>query len=666
MKIKQIIILAILITVPLSYAKSKISAKFYGAKISTVIDTLAKVSHTNIIWDKNAVKEVKLGSKDEERVYLSVERPLSVYELFNTILKEVGPYKVENVSFSLSRSHNVSGTTVVSSGKDKAGLEVTSNIESSFSIYNNGLIAIPRGRLYRIKVASEVYISIHPAVIKYLGREAFENIVSMFRKSLPKTATITINNTSFTIYARYDKESIIKAINLIYPYVQSLESKASALLEEERIRKAEEFKKQQAEAERRKIEEKLIKKEVDICKDQFKEIEDELIVSLSDFGRYDFDEKKCKLIIVDKRVNIPKLSKIIAKAKRVKLITRCFYSRALEPSEIILNIQENYLSKYGTVVFKTIKTTSKVKGKSLRIQPGRTGMGNMSQSRTIEDEIITSLPKVCITDKPEIIERVKKDYADFLLDRPYQVEIEARIVQIESSYKRDLGIQWGVNSSGSLGGATYVTSGVGLNTGMTGNSYMFDFPAGNVAPGTGAAIGILIGTLTDNLDLRLTALEQIGKSKILSRPKLVTIDGEPAEISQGFEIPYVIAAAAGGTTIPTVQFKQAVLRLNVTPRTTIDGNIILNLTITQDIPDFKNTISGNIPIQTKAITSKVVVKDGSTVVIGGILEKEDFNQQKGVPGLSKIPIVGNLFKSKSINRTNRELLIFITPKIIYQ
>ncbi len=102
------------------------------------------------------------------------------------------------------------------------------------------------------------------------------------------------------------------------------------------------------------------------------------------------------------------------------------------------------------------------------------------------------------------------------------------------------------------------------------------------------------------------------------------------------------------------------------PRTTIDGNIILTLTITQDIPDFKNQVAGNIPIQTKAITSKVVVKDGSTIVIGGILERETFDQDKGVPGLSKLPVVGSLFKSKSENIANRELLIFITPKIIYE
>ncbi len=638
-----------------SYAKENISAKFFGAKISTVIDALSKISNKNVIWDKNAIDAVKLGQDGEEKVYLNIEKPVSVDTIINTVLKEVGPYKMEDISFSIARKHTTEG------------LDLSSDIRSSFTIYNNGLIAIPYKNMYRIKVASEVYISVHPYVIKYLGREAFESIISTLKKNLPRKAIIKADSSSFTIYARYDKESIIKAVNLVYPYVQSLESKASMLYAEEKLRREQEQKRLEEEAEKRKLEERLVKKEVKLCKKEFKEIEDELIAGLSDFGRYEFNEKKCKLTIVDKRENIPKLSKIIAKAKKVKLITKCYYARALEPSELLLNIQENYLSKYGSVIFKSIKTTAKVTGKTLRIaRGGQTGTTGTTTATTTKENIITSLPKVCITDKPEVIKKVKEDYADFLLDRPYQVEIEARIVQIESTYKKELGIQWGVNSSGGIGGGFYLTRGSGLNTGLSGNSFMFDFPSEDVTPGSGAAIGLLIGTLTTNLDLRLTALEKIGKSKLLSRPKLITIDGEAAEISQGFEIPYVVAAAAGASTISTVQFKQAVLKLNVIPRTTIDGNIILTLTITQDIPDFKNQIAGNIPIQTKAITSKVVVKDGSTVVIGGILERESFQQNRGVPGLSKLPILGNLFKSKAENIANRELLIFITPKIIYQ
>lgn len=654
---KGLMLILTLVVFSSSYSQEKISVKFFGARISTVVDALSKIANKNVIWDKNAVESVRLGQNDEEKVYLNVEKPISVDRIFDVVLREVGPYKIEDVSFSMARKHS------------SEGLDLSSDIRSSFTIYNNGLIAIPQKNIYRIKVASEVYISVHPYVIKYLGREAFESIISTLKKNLPKGALVKVDNSSFTIFARYDKESIIKAINLVYPYVQSLENKASMLYTEEKIRREQEQKRLEEEAEKKKLEERLVKKEIKLCKKEFKNIEDELIAGLSDFGRYEFNDKKCKLIIVDKRENIPRLSKIIAKAKKVKLITKCYYARALEPSELLLNIQENYLSKYGSVIFKSIKTTAKVTGKSLRItRGGQTGGGTTGGAMTtrIKEEIITSLPKVCITDKPEIIKKVKEDYSDFLLERPYQVEIEARIVQIESTYKKDLGIQWGVNSSGSLGSGFYLTQGTGLSTGLSGNSFMFDFPAENVNPTSGAAIGILLGTLTTNLDLRLTALERIGKSKLLSRPKLITIDGESAEISQGFEIPYVVAAVAGSTTIPTVQFKQAVLKLNVIPRTTIDGNIILTLTITQDIPDFKNQVAGNIPIQTKAITSKVVVKDGSTIVIGGILERETFDQDKGVPGLSKLPVIGSLFKSKSENIANRELLIFITPKIIYE
>jgi type IV pilus assembly protein PilQ len=92
----------------------------------------------------------------------------------------------------------------------------------------------------------------------------------------------------------------------------------------------------------------------------------------------------------------------------------------------------------------------------------------------------------------------------------------------------------------------------------------------------------------------------------------------------------------------------------------------MNITLTQDIPDFKNTIAGNIPIQTKAIISKVVAKDGSTIVIGGILEKSNFTQDTGVPGLKDLPIIGGIFKNKTYNISNKELLIFLSPKIVYE
>ncbi|MBX0312417.1 MAG: type II and III secretion system protein, partial [Sulfurihydrogenibium sp.] len=197
--------------------------------------------------------------------------------------------------------------------------------------------------------------------------------------------------------------------------------------------------------------------------------------------------------------------------------------------------------------------------------------------------------------------------------------------------------------------------------------YAVDFPATAATFPGGFAIGFSLGGFQNFLDVRLSALQSIGKSKILSKPQIVTIDGETAEISQGYEVPYTTAVAAGGGTVSSVSFKKAVLKLNVTPRTTADGNIIMDLTITQDIPSYEYSITGGPPsIKTKTVTSKVVAKDGSVIAIGGILEKTEDVKDSGVPGLMNIPILGYLFKEKYQQEKTNELLIFLSPKIVYE
>lgn len=150
--------------------------------------------------------------------------------------------------------------------------------------------------------------------------------------------------------------------------------------------------------------------------------------------------------------------------------------------------------------------------------------------------------------------------------------------------------------------------------------YAVDFPATYAKYPGGFAIGFSLGGLQNFLDVKLSALESKGKSKVLSKPQIVTLDGETAEISQGYEIPYSTAVATGGGTISSVSFKKAAMKLSVTPRTTADGHIVMDVSISQDAPDFDKAIAGNPPIQTKTITSKIVTKDGDVVAIGGILE----------------------------------------------
>ncbi len=603
---KLVLIIFTLIFVLKGFAEEKISAEFSGAKLNTVIDALSTLSKKNIIWDRNAVKY------KDKTVYLSIQKPVEIETLFDIVLSE------------------------------------------------NGLIYTKNGNIITIKEADQFFAYVPAVVIKQIGKNTFDSLIEIVKKNISPNAKLEINKDSYSIYVLDTKDNIAKIKTYITNYLEPLKKEALNL---EKLEEAEKAKLAKLQEEKQKIESLLIKKEVKVEPDLFSEIEDELIAKLSSFGKYSYNKNKKILTIIDVRENIPNLSKIIAKAQKINIETKCFYSRALEPAELLLNIKEKYLTKYGSVIFKSAKESEKVSGETVNLGGVSTGGGsrNITKQKTTE-KIITSLPKICITDKPKVIKEIKSEYSKVLLERPYQVVIEARIVQIESNFKKELGIQWGVNSTGSLGGGAFYSVG---GSGLTGN-YMFDFPAPSVIPGEGAAIGVLLGTINHNLDLRLSALEQIGKSKILSRPKIITIDGEAAEISQGFEIPYISTGTAGGAAIANVQFKQALLKLNVIPRTTIDGNVIMNITLTQDIPDFKNTIAGNIPIQTKAIISKVVAKDGSTIVIGGILEKSNFTQDTGVPGLKNIPVIGRLFKNKTYNISNKELLIFLSPKIVYE
>ncbi|MGC8735006.1 MAG: hypothetical protein ACP5RD_08275 [bacterium] len=150
----------------------------------------------------------------------------------------------------------------------------------------------------------------------------------------------------------------------------------------------------------------------------------------------------------------------------------------------------------------------------------------------------------------------------------------------------------------------------------------------------------------------------------MSAPKILTTDGETALIRQGFEIPYTTGATI--TTSANVNFKTAVMQFKVTPFSMTDGNIVLNIELSKDEPDFDRTIQGALPIKTKTVISRVAVKDGATVVIGGIIEKSESEIDSGVPGLMNIPLLGYLFKNKSKSSDSRELLIFISPKIVYE
>ncbi|MFO7578552.1 MAG: type IV pilus secretin PilQ, partial [Pelovirga sp.] len=261
-----------------------------------------------------------------------------------------------------------------------------------------------------------------------------------------------------------------------------------------------------------------------------------------------------------------------------------------------------------------------------------------------------------ITDVPARIERAKT-LIDILDTPERQVMIEARIVQVNSNYSRDLGVNWGyaltnsnhLNTVTNIGGdfkvTTPVTPSVGALAATGGIGTSFRFGSKLIDRGV--------------LDLQLSALESDGKGKVISTPRVTTLNGESATISQGTTIPYQTSGADG----PRTEFVDAELKLEVTPVINPDNSIILEILATNDSPSL--TAGATAPsIDTKKAETKVLIRDGETTVIGGIFVESMQESQTGVPLLMHVPGLGYLFKSNKQQTVKDELLIFITPRIM--
>ncbi len=228
-----------------------------------------------------------------------------------------------------------------------------------------------------------------------------------------------------------------------------------------------------------------------------------------------------------------------------------------------------------------------------------------------------------------------------------QVLIEARIVQLNTTESRDLGVQWGFNLT--------KTTDHQVNT-----NYAVNHPVAATSSAS-LSVGKLVGTTLWNLDLRLLAAEQAGRGKIISAPRVLTMNHVKATISQGTQIPYQAQSEDGISTV----FKDATLELQVTPHVTPDGRVRLQIQAKKEAPNYTQVIPGQPPaIDSRKVDTELLVDDGATVVIGGIIEENESESQSRTPGVHKVPVLGHLFKSNSSRREKNELLIFINPQIV--
>ena len=319
------------------------------------------------------------------------------------------------------------------------------------------------------------------------------------------------------------------------------------------------------------------------------------------------------------------------------------YAKAAELSEILNQQQNRILSERGSV--------------------------------TVDERTNTLL----VQDTAQTIRRVRGLIGQ--LDRPVrQVLIESRVVIASDDFARELGVRFGFNTSdelgdtsllvaggrpGHIGGTAGFAPGIENPAGDGTEALMVNLPtvlgtAGEVA--RGGAANILLGKAGEwLLQLELSAMQQEGRGEVISSPRVITSDQQKAVIKQGIEIPYQEATSSGAT---NVEFKEAVLKLEVTPHITPDDRVIMDLEVSKDNPDFSRTVLGVPPVDTRSVETSVLVDNGETVVLGGVFEETDNKGQEKIPFFGDLPGVGYLFRNEVIDRSKAELLIFVTPKIL--
>jgi type IV pilus assembly protein PilQ len=289
----------------------------------------------------------------------------------------------------------------------------------------------------------------------------------------------------------------------------------------------------------------------------------------------------------------------------------------------------------------------------------------LSQRGSIQTDQRTNT--IIITDLDERLTRATALLVT--LDRPEpQVEIEARIVQTTREFSRILGVQWGFNgrATQALGNTIPLAfpnqAAIGGRTGGQQGDEAASTAVNLAANAASSALGLALGSVNGavNLDVALSALERQGQGRLLSTPRVSTQNNIEAEITQGVQIP--IQTVSNNTV--TVSFKDAALTLRVTPQITAADTVIMRISVENAAPDFSRQVGGIPPIDTQRALTQVLVSNGETTVIGGIYVTREQAADDRTPGLHRLPLLGWLFKRESVTDESRELLIFITPRII--
>ncbi len=284
---------------------------------------------------------------------------------------------------------------------------------------------------------------------------------------------------------------------------------------------------------------------------------------------------------------------------------------------------------------------------------------------------------IIVNDTQPFIDKIR-NMVDLLDVQVKQVMVEARIVRATTDFTKEMGVKWGILSQGITNNNSLLVGGSDTTlwdlrdpqeSDLGGYTYEIQRPQnlnvdlGVTSPGASRIAFGLISLFDFMLDLELSALQADGYGEVISTPKVLTADKQKATVASGSQIPYQSAEGGGANAVSTTEFIDATLSLDVTPSITPDGKVQMELNITSDSPG-NPTPTGQLTINKNQINTNVLVDNGETVVLGGIFEQETRNAQTKVPFLGDIPYVGRLFRKDLKSDNKRELLIFVTPRIV--
>lgn len=545
-----------------------------------------------------------------------------------TVLKALSEVSQMSLVFDPAISQDLQKTVSVSIYKPVP-------VGEAFNIIlkENNLIAVPiDAKVYRITKAGSISVS-----VAELEEREIKEIVSFLKARVSPSAEIVLDKTLKTIYVR-DEETNIKKLE---PVLKNYRRLAQTLVPIEEIQTRVFY---------------LRFIDLDNAEKRIKPntTQETLITKAYDFNA---------LIIRDTPKRLAEYEKILkpfltTTPTERKPVTKIFYLKYVSPEEFIKMI-EPYRSEAGLILSGGAERPIQQQQQSGQQQTGQT------QVSAAPTPIIKEFNAVMITDYPDVLQRIKEIFKEYISDTPVRISIEARIVEISSETLRELGINWNALLSQARV-PQFWEGGVSANMGLPPHVAGSPILIPQLSPNPG---GLFVFTyqkgILNALNLRISALERINKAKSIAKPMVVAINGQKATIKQGVQVPYLTAApGAGGTAVQNVQFKDVVLELDVTPVVSPDGRILIDLALKRD------TVGVQTPqgpaINTKEVKTKIIVESGQTVVLGGVIDSQDSQTNEGVPGLVRVPILKYLFGQENINQADRELLIFITPTLITQ